>query len=65
MHLVKLVTLLVLLVLIFTILLTLKKLKDGDQTKIDNLCKNGVTAVIPAGVVFNPSELKQTIKLGC
>jgi len=72
MHLVKLLTLILLIVLIFMVALTVKKLKDTDAVKIDNLCKKGITIPIKAGSVIDSNIIKLpqtdenfTINLNC
>jgi len=52
--------------------LTVKKLKDTDAVKIDNLCKKGITIPIKAGSVIDSNIIKLpqtdenfTINLNC
>jgi len=53
MHLVKLTTLIILIVLIFMIALTVKRLRDTDAVKLDNLCKNGISIPLKAASVLD------------
>jgi len=54
------------------IALTVKRLRDTNAVKLDNLCKNGITIPMKAGSVLDglgqklpATDQTFTIKLGC
>ena len=74
MRLVKLITLILLIVLIFMIALTVKRLRDTNAVKLDNLCKNGITVPVKTGSLLDmfgggvkvpENDQTFTIKLDC